>query len=61
MIYKDLYQIFLKYLIDNKLVIATYFVINTELSELFKINSCTIMHIDEISNVLSYFVEKSSI
>ena len=55
--YLELYQIFLKYLISNKLVIGNYFIINAKLSNLLKINHCTIMSIDQIHNILTYFIE----
>ena len=55
-IYKDLYKIFLQYLIDNKLVIANYFIVNTELSQLFKINNYIILNINQIHNILTYFI-----
>ena len=54
--YQELHQIVLKYLIDNKLVIGTYFVINDKLSELLKISNCSILHIDQLDNILTYFV-----
>ena len=57
--YNELYKFFLEYLINNKLVIATYFIINLELSDLLKINICTIMHIDELKNILPYFIEET--
>jgi hypothetical protein len=53
----ELQQIFLKYLITNKLVIGKYFVINIELSNLLKINQCVIMNIEEIFNILTYFID----
>jgi len=55
--YFDLYEIFLKYLISNKLVIGNYFIINKNLSELLKINNCTIINIDQLYNVLTYFFD----
>lgn len=59
--YLELYQLFLKYLISNKLVIGIYFVINTKLSNLLKVNHCTIMNIDQIHNILTYFIEEPKI
>ena len=47
----------LKYLIKNKLVIGKYFVINTELANLLKINNCIIIDISELNNILTYFVD----
>lgn len=55
--YLDLYQMVLKYLISNKLVIGNYFVINDKLSNLLKINYCTIIHIDQLHNILTYFID----
>ena len=54
--YIELYELLLKYLISNKLVIGNYFIINEKLSNLLKINHCTIMNIDQIHNILTYFV-----
>lgn len=54
--YLDLYQLILKYLITNKLVIGNYFIINENMSKLLKINNCIIMHIDQIHNILTYFI-----
>lgn len=56
--YLELYEMFLKYLIENKLVIGKYFVINVELSILLKINHCVIMNTNQIHNILTYFVEE---
>ena len=58
--YLDLYQIVLKYLISNKLIIGNYFIINEKLSNLLKINHCTIIHINQIHNILTYFIDKSN-
>ena len=55
--YSELYQVVLKYLISNKLIIGNYFVISEKLSELLKMNYCTIMHIDQLHNILTYFIE----
>lgn len=55
--YLELYQIVLQYLISNKLVIGNYFVINEKLSNLLKINYCTIIHIDQLHNILTYFID----
>jgi hypothetical protein len=54
--YEDLYKIVLKYLISNKLIIDSYFVINNDLSKLLKINMSSILHIDELNNILTYFI-----
>ena len=57
-VYADLYEQMLKYLIDNKLVIGNYFVINKELGTLLKLNICTILGIDQLENIISYFIDK---
>lgn len=54
--YKELYELFLKYLIKNKLLIGKYFVINIELSNLLKISQCVIIDSNQIHNVLTYFI-----
>jgi hypothetical protein len=54
--YIDLYEHILKYLITNNLVIGNYFVINDKLASLLKINHCTIMNINELNNILTYFI-----
>ena len=55
--YNDLFEIFLKYLITNKLVIGKYFVVNIELSNLLKISHCVIMNTNQIHNILTYFID----
>lgn len=55
--YNDLFEMFLKYLITNKLVIGKYFVINIELSDLLKISHCVIMNTNQIHNILTYFID----
>lgn len=55
--YMELYQIVLKYLISNKLIIGNYFVISEKLSILLKMNHCTILHIDQLHNILTYFID----
>jgi hypothetical protein len=55
--YNDLFAMFLKYLISNKLVIGKYFVINIELSDLLKISHCVIMNTNQIHNILTYFID----
>jgi len=55
--YNDLFEIFLKYLITNKLVIGKYFVLNIELSNLLKISHCVIMNTNQIHNILTYFID----
>lgn len=58
--YMDLYQIVLKYLITNKLVIGNYFIINQKLSNLLKINCSTIVHIDQLHNIITYFIDNKN-
>ena len=55
--YNDLYEHILKYLVSNDLVIGNYFVINSKMSLFLKINHCTIMNIDELHNILTYFID----
>lgn len=55
--YEKICEFFITYLIVNNLVIGNYFVINSDLSKLLKINCCSILHIDEIDNLITYFVE----
>jgi hypothetical protein len=55
--YDKLYELMLRYLIEQKLIIGNYFVINEELFNILKINQCTIVNIDEIDNILTYFIE----
>ena len=52
-----LYELTMKYLINNKLIISCYFVINNDLSKLLSISPCSILHIDQLDNILSYFVK----
>ena len=55
--YVDLLQIMLKYIISNNLVIGNYFVLNNRLSKFLNINPCVLININEIKNILTYFVE----
>lgn len=55
--YTELHEMFLRYLVSNKLVIGKYFVINIELSELLKISHCVIMDTKQIHNILTYFID----
>lgn len=55
--YNDLFEMFLKYLITNKLVIGKYFVINIELSNLLKISHCVLINTNQIHNILTYFID----
>lgn len=57
--YVDLYELMLKYLINHNLIIGNYFVINGELCNLLKINQCTVVNIDQLDNILSYFIDIS--
>ncbi len=56
--FKELEELFLKYLINNKLVIGHYFILNNELASIIKINQGTLMNVDEVKNIISYFIEK---
>ena len=56
----ELNELMFKYLINKKLIIGNYFLINNELCNLTKINQCTIVNIDQLENMLSYFIDKSS-
>lgn len=55
--YMELYQTVLKYLISNKLIIGNYFIISEKLSGLLKMNHCTLLHIDQLHNILTYFID----
>jgi len=54
----ELEELFLKYLINQKLVIGNYFVINSDLCSIIKINQSTLINIDEIKSIITYFIEK---
>ena len=56
--FKELEELILKYLINKKLVIGNYFILNNELASIIKINQGTLMNIDEVKNIIVYFVEK---
>lgn len=55
--YIEIYEILLRYLITKKLVIGNYFVLNNELASILNLESCSIIHIDQIHNILTYFIE----
>lgn len=55
--YIEIYEILLKYLIEKKLVIGNYFILNNDLAMILKLDSCLIIHIDQIHNILTYFLE----
>ena len=59
-LYNELEKLILKYLIDNKLIIGNYFILNHEISTLIKIDKGVIMHIDQLKNILPYFVSTLS-
>ena len=59
-LYNELEKLTLKYLIDNKLIIGNYFILNHEISTLIKIDKGVIMHIDQLKNILPYFVSTLS-
>jgi hypothetical protein len=54
--YLTIYELILKYLIDKKLVIGNYFILNNELAIIFKLETCSIFHIDQIKNMITYFI-----
>ena len=54
--YSELYELMLNYLIKHKLIIGNYFVINGELCNLIKISQCTLINIDQLDNMLTYFI-----
>ena len=54
----ELKEIFLNYLIINNLIISHYFIIDDGLSSLFdNIKTSTMMNINEIDNIISYFIK----
>ena len=55
--YVDLLQLMLQYLINNNLVIGNYFVLSNKLSKFLNINPCVLININEVKNILTYFVE----
>jgi hypothetical protein len=59
-LYNELEKLILKYLIDNKLIIGNYFILNHEISTLIRIDKGVIMHIDQLKNILPYFISTSS-
>ena len=56
--FQELEELFLKYLINQKLVIGNYFVVNNDLCSVIKINQSTLINIDEVKNIITYFIEK---
>jgi hypothetical protein len=56
--FQELEELFLKYLINQKLVIGNYFVVNHDLCSIIKINQSTLLNIDEVKNIITYFIEK---
>lgn len=55
-VYCELEKLLFKYLIDNKLVIANYFILNDDFANIIKMDKGVIMHIDQIKNMIPYFV-----
>ncbi len=55
--YLEIYEIILKYLIGKKLVIGNYFVLNNELASILKLDGCMILHIDQVDNMITYFID----
>lgn len=55
-LYGELEKLLLKYIIDNKLVIANYFILNEEFANIIKMDKGVIMHIDQLKNMIPYFL-----
>lgn len=55
--YLEVYEIMLKYLIEKKLIIGNYFVLNAELAGILKLENCNILHIDQLKNITTYFID----
>jgi hypothetical protein len=55
-LYNELVKLLLKYIIDNKLVIANYFILNEEFANIIKIDKGVIMLIDQLKNMVPYFL-----
>jgi hypothetical protein len=56
-LYSELEKLLLKYIIDNKLVISNYFILNEEFANIIKMDKGIIMHIDQLKNMIPYFIE----
>ena len=56
--YDVIYELILKYLIQNNLIIGNYFIINSHFEEIFHINKTSILHIDQLDNIISYIIKK---
>jgi hypothetical protein len=55
-LYCELEKLLLKYIIDNKLVIANYFILNEEFANIIKMDKGVIMHIDQLKTMIPYFL-----
>ncbi len=55
--YLEVYEIMLKYLIEKKLIIGNYFVLNAELAGILKLENCNILHIDQLKNITTYLID----
>jgi hypothetical protein len=55
-LYNELAKLLLKYIIDNKLVIANYFILNEEFANIIKMDKGVIMLIDQLKNMIPYFL-----
>ena len=54
----ELKELFLTYLINNNLIISHYFIIDDKMSKLLRnIKPSTIMNINEVDNLVSYFIK----
>jgi hypothetical protein len=59
-LYSELEKLLLKYIINNKLVIANYFILNDEFANIIKLDKGVIMHIDQLKNMIPYFINRTS-
>jgi hypothetical protein len=55
--YGELEKLMLKYLIDNNLIIGTYFIIDVKLSSIISIEKSSILHIDELKTFIPYLIK----
>lgn len=53
----ELEKLLLKYIIDNKLVISNYFILNEEFANIIKMDKGVIMNIDQLKIMIPYFIE----
>lgn len=55
---QNLYDNMLKYFVINNLVIGRYILINDTLSNILKLNKGTILDIDELNTMITYFIKE---